>query len=136
MEHLNDMMRLVGEELATFANSNVVVGTPIEFSTATVVPISRVSIGLGGGGLGGQGEGKVKSASTQMSNAEAAGGASTGAARVRPIAVVVFTDQSVDVLAIPEKIRKRDRIFDVLPDVVEKVTNLFPSRKTEVEPEK
>ena len=100
MEHLDDMMRLVGEELATFANSNVVVGTPIEFANSTVVTISRVTIGLAGGGAGGEGEGKVKKTSKDT-NVVGAGGVSTGAAKVRPIAVVVFTEPHFEIHAGP-----------------------------------
>jgi uncharacterized spore protein YtfJ len=133
VEHLDDMMRLVGEELATFANSNVVVGTPIEFSNATVVTISRVSIGLAGGGAGGEGEGKVKTASKD-SALEGAGGASTGAARVRPIAVVVFTEDDVAVLPIPEKTNRRDKWLEMIPDIVQKVSNItFRKRETDEE---
>jgi uncharacterized spore protein YtfJ len=135
MEDLDVMMRLVGEELGTFANASVVVGQPIEFSTATVVPISRVSIGIAGGGAGGEGEGKVK-ASSGTTHGEGAGGASTGAARVRPIAIIVFTEKKVDVLVVPENPTRRDKLLDMVPDLVQRLTKILtrrPSEKSDAE---
>ncbi len=118
---LNDMMRFVGEELATFANNDAVVGSPIELGNVTVVPISRVSIALGGGGAGSHGAGKL-TAKEQKTAGEGAGGASTGAARVRPIAVAVFTEKRVEVLTIPDSSRRRDKMFDMIPDLISRFT--------------
>jgi len=138
VDNLDDMMRLVGEELATFANSNVVVGSPIEFSTATVVPISQISIALAGGGGGGQGEGRLTKAAAQvkkkdLSRGEGAMGGSSGAARVRPVAVVVFTQGGVDVLTIPSRSRKRDKLIDMIPEVVNKFVGSTPEEPPELE---
>jgi uncharacterized spore protein YtfJ len=139
VEQLDDMMRLVGEELASFANSNVVVGSPIEFSTATVVPISQVSIALAGGGGFGQGEGKLSKAEAKvkkrdLTKGEGAAGGSTGAARVRPVAVVVFTEGSVDVLTVPDKSRRHDKLLDLIPDIVAKFAKSTPGASSDKEP--
>ena len=57
MEQVQGIIEQVTNTLTDIAQSDVVVGTPLQLGSVTVVPISRVSAGLGGGG--GQGQGDV-----------------------------------------------------------------------------
>jgi uncharacterized spore protein YtfJ len=130
MEHLNDILELVSEQLSSVASSDAVVGVPIELGSVTVVPLSRVSIGFGGGG--GEGEGSVRphqkskkkggpTIELELQPGKGQGGGSGGGAKVRPVAVIVFGEDGVQILPIPNKRGKLHRLLDKIPDLVERV---------------
>jgi uncharacterized spore protein YtfJ len=108
----------VGERLAETAQSDVVVGTPIELGGVTVVPLSRVSLGLGAGGGTGEGNGAQRG----KHPGSGTGGGSGGGAKVRPVAVAVFTAEGVEILQIPERKGRLDKLLDQLPPLVEKLS--------------
>ena len=60
MEDLNQMIDDLGEQLGEVANSDLVVGSPIELGPVTIVPLSEVGVGFGGGGGGGEDAGNKK----------------------------------------------------------------------------
>jgi uncharacterized spore protein YtfJ len=122
MEHIKDIMQLVGDRLASAAKSDVVVGQPLELGAVTVVPLSRVSIGVGAGGGSGHGDfSKTSKNPRHPATGKGEGGGTGGAAKVRPVGVVVFTADGVEVLSIPAKRGKLDKLFDSIPGLIEKV---------------
>ena len=117
MDQINEIIAQVGERLAATATSEVVVGAPMQMGNLTVVALSRVSIGLGaGGGLG--------EASGEPAPGKGQGGGTGGGAKVRPVAVILFSETDVQVFPIPEKVGKLDRLIDAIPGLVEKVQRL------------
>lgn len=125
MDHVEGILSLLGEQFETFSNSDVVVGTPIELGSATVVPLSRVSVGLGAGG--GVGEGCANGAGGKHAKngpGKGKGGGGGGGAKVRPVAVAVFTEAGVEVLPIPNKRGKLDKLLDNLPALIERVKKI------------
>jgi uncharacterized spore protein YtfJ len=119
MEHIKEIMNQVGERLAQSAQSDLVVGVPIELGGVTVVPLSRVSLGLGAGGGSGTGESPHKG---RHPGGTGTGGATGGGAKVRPVAVAVFTADGVEILRIPERKGRLDKLLDQLPPLVEKIS--------------
>ena len=122
MSNVVELVEMVTGKLSTFASSDVVVGAPIELGKTTIVPLSRLSIGFGAGGGGG--EGKAGAARTAKKRGGRGKGSVTGGgggARVRPVGVAVITDAGVDIIPIPGPKGVIDRIFDLLPDLVDKV---------------
>jgi uncharacterized spore protein YtfJ len=99
----------------------VVIGSPIELGELTIVPISRISIGIGAGG----GEGRGASPERRkkhggFGSGKGTGGATGGAGKVRPVAVAVIREESVEVLPVDEKTGKLDRLLDKIPDLIER----------------
>lgn len=74
----NILKDLVGE-LKSLANTGTVVGAPVTAGEFTLIPISRVSLGVGAGG--GAGETEKKSSTGE-------GGGGGGGIRVIPVALV------------------------------------------------
>ena len=110
----------MAETLSDTAKSDVVVGKEIELGSVKVVPLSRVSVGFGGGGGEGDqqfGPGKDKKTGNQKGKGIGVG--SGGGAKVRPVGVIVFTEDSVRVEGIPDKKGPFDKIFDKIPDIIE-----------------
>jgi len=125
MEHIQDLIETISDKLTGVAQSDVVVGDPIELDGVTVVPLSRVSLGFGGGG--GEGEGEIHGhrgrpgKKPRGGKGKGTGGGSGGGAKVRPVGVLVFTDAGVEVHVIKDKKGLVDKIFDKVPDIIDMV---------------
>jgi uncharacterized spore protein YtfJ len=123
MEQVNELFEIVSRQLGAVAQSDVVVGTPVKLGAWTVVPVSRITIGLGAGGGTGDGDmqhhhhGK-KPCSGQ---GQGTGGGGGGGGRVRPVAVLVLGPDGVEVLPIPNKTGKLDRLMDKLPEWIDRM---------------
>jgi len=120
MQAIIDLISLVAGKLEETANSDVVVGEPITIGGVTIVPLSRLSVGLGGGG--GEGEGDAP----QHRRHKGGRGKGTGqvagiGARVRPVAVAIFSETGVEVLPIADKKGFFDKIMEKVPDVIDLV---------------
>lgn len=121
MQAILDLIALVAGKLEETAHSDIVVGEPILLSGVTLVPLSRLSIGLGGGG--GEGQGDVAhhhgKKSFKGGKGQGAGQIAGIGARVRPVAVAVFSDTGVEVLPIADKKGFFDKIMEKVPDVID-----------------
>ena len=109
MEHVEEIIEQVSGTLADLARSDVVVGDPMQVGNVMVVPICRVSAGFGGGGETGSG-----------GALSAQGAGSGGGALVRPVAVVIFREEGVEILPIPERQGKLEKLLDQIPSLIEK----------------
>lgn len=128
MDHVKGLLELIEERLGPYSNSDIVVGTPIELGEATVVPLCRVSIGLGAGG--GIGSGKCEGARRGKDRpGKGIGGGTGGGATLRPVAVAVFTEDDVEIVPIPNPKGKIDKLLDYIPDLVERITEATEGKK-------
>ena len=122
MQHVTDILDLVGNKLDGVANNNVVIGKPMELGKVTVVPVSRVHMGFGGGG--GQGEGEHphhRGKGKQCHRGKGLGGGGGGGGKVRPVGVIVFKETGVEVLAVPDKQGVFEKLFEKIPELAEKL---------------
>lgn len=120
MEQLKELMGLVLGRVEKVAKSDIVVGDPITMGDVTIVPLSRLTMGFGGGGGEGEGEAQqTKRGRSRKSKGKGKGGGSGMGAKVRPVGVVVFGPDGVDVHPIPAKKGLLDKIFDRIPEVIE-----------------
>jgi len=103
---LETIMKTVMEELKQIAKTETVVGKEIIAGNATIIPVSKVSIGVAGGG----GSGKE--------NKESAG--IGGGASIEPIAFIVVTDGKAQILHLKDKDTTLDKIIGYVPDVLDK----------------
>ncbi|MBI5498860.1 MAG: hypothetical protein HY907_01345 [Deltaproteobacteria bacterium] len=133
MEGILQLVELVSGKVSEFSKSDVVVGEPVVAGNVTLVTLSRVGVGFGGGGGEGEGDfadghphhghgpgcGKADGKSDVGFEGKGTGGGAGAGGKVRPVAVVAFTPDGVQVLSIPDKKGIVDKIFDRLPDVIE-----------------
>lgn len=119
MKPVIDLIHLISGQLEEAAQSDVVVGQPIELGAITLVPLSRLSVGLGLGG--GEGDGEVHSGGRRRRRSKGRGlGAGAGmGAKVRPVAVAIFSESGVEVLPIADRKGTLDRIFDKIPEIID-----------------
>jgi len=120
VQQVQQIIEQVTNSLGDVAQSDVVVGAPLEVGGVTLVPISRVSAGFGG--AGGEGEGDMPSSGKKKVEGTGAGrgGGSAGGAVVRPVAVAVFGADGVEILPIAEKQGKLAKLLDQIPDLIER----------------
>jgi uncharacterized spore protein YtfJ len=122
MQSIEKLVEEITKQLGEIAQSDIVVGQPVAVGGVTAVPISRISVGFGGGG--GQGEGnphdhKHAADKDKSRRGKGIGGGSGGGAKVRPMAVAVFSDAGVEILPIGEKKGKLEALLERIPDWVE-----------------
>ena len=131
MEKKNPLNEVLQESMAKvreMVDTNTILGQPIQTADGvTLIPISRVSFGFGGGGTA-FGSKKEPAADPNLGTALGAG------VKVEPVSFLIIKDGSVRVLPVAAPaVNTVDRIVEMVPDVVDKVSG-FIRKKTE-EPE-
>lgn len=118
MDHVVNILDAVALQLEKVAQSDVVVGRPVPIGECTVVPVSRVSIGMGAGGGSGEGDAQHHK-KHNMGRGKGTGGGAGGGGKVRPVAVLVFGPTGLQVLPIANRPGRLDRVIEKLPDWIE-----------------
>lgn len=123
MEHVNELFEIVSQQLGAVAQSDIVVGSPLSLGAWTVVPISRVTVGMGAGGGTGEGEPHYHHHGKKQctGSGQGTGGGGGGGGKVRPVAVLVLGPDGVQVLSIPNKAGQLDRLMDKLPEWIDRM---------------
>ena len=121
---INDMLQESMAKLRELADTNTIVGQPNTTPDGvTLIPISRVSLGVGGGGSI---FGKKKDA-----NPEGNLGAGMGAGvTIAPVAFLIVKDgftRMMPVAAPP--MNTVDRVVEMAPDVIDKVTGFIEKQQ-------
>ena len=121
---VNELMAETIRRIREVVDANTVVGEPIVAGEITLVPVSKISFGFGTGGseFGGK-------APKPLGENPFGGGGGAGV-KVTPVCFLVVNGTSVKVLAVdaaPET--SLDRVVDMIPDVVNKITGLMEEKK-------
>ncbi len=115
-----EILKDLVEELKSLAKTETIVGAPFTAGEFTVVPISRVSLGVGAGGGSGGAEKKA---------AIGEGGGGGGGIRVRPVALVAVRGGELNVHLLGHGATLAHS-FEKMPDLVERgLEKLFESWK-------
>jgi uncharacterized spore protein YtfJ len=118
----NILKDLVGE-LKSLAKTETVVGAPVTFGEFTVMPISRVTLGVGAGG--GAGETEKKSATGE-------GGGGGGGIRVIPVALVSVRGSELNVHMLGRGASLGHTVRKV-PDLLESLLDRWEAREVRKE---
>lgn len=132
MDFIIDLVKLVSGKLEEATNSDIVVGQPIDLGAVTIVPLSRLTVGLGV--AGGAGEGEMKGSGKSKGKwrggrGKGVGGGSGMGAKVRPVGLAIFTDSGVEVLPISNKKGIIDRLLEKIPKIVEMVEDVQEGKR-------
>ena len=120
---LSELMKTTMEHIKTMADANTIIGTPIHAEGVTLIPVSRMSFGVGGGGS--EFSTKAGAPTTNF------GGGSAASAKLEPVAfLVVREDGSVKLLPVaPPPATTVDRVIETVPEVVDKVTGFIEKQQ-------
>lgn len=126
MEKKNSLGELIAttmEHLRTVSDTNSIIGTPIQADGVTLIPISKLSVGVAGGGT----EFSTKKQTTGEANF---GGGSGASAKLEPVAFLVVQNGGVRLLPVNQTpITSFERVIETMPEVVDKVTDYLDRQK-------
>ena len=142
---LNELVDTALDNLRGLVDANTVIGEPIvTASGTTVVPVSKISIGIAGGGN------DYSQKAEQNGKVNFSGGGGTGLTMIPLAFLVISADGSVELLNIANPTGKKgaeaaakpapdlgsaiETIIDKAPDTIMKIKDIFTKKKTE-EPE-
>ena len=123
---VSELMRSTIEKVHELADTNTIVGQPIHTPDGvTLIPISRISFGVGSGG-GDYGKAPK----------ENFGGGGGAGVKIDPVAFLIIKDGITRVLpvAVPP-VTTVDRIIDMAPDLMDKAEKFLEKKKAEKEQE-
>lgn len=121
---IGQLLKDTMEQVRAMADADVIVGTPIQAEGVTLIPVSRMSIGVGGGGT------EFSTKKQQIGGDNAFGGGSAASAKLEPVAFLVIRDGTVKMLPVGgAPVTTMDRVVELVPEVVDKVTDFIQTQK-------
>ncbi len=122
-QNLPNMLDKTIEKIREMVSVNSVIGDPITTPDGvTIIPVSKVSVGVGGGGSD-----FVSKHENKGDNPF--GGGAGGGVKVTPVAFLVVKEGNVRVLPIPAPANSTaDRIVEQVPDVLERISDFIESK--------
>ena len=122
-QNLPNMLENTISKIRDMVDVNSVIGDPITTPDGvTIIPVSKVSVGFGGGGS------DFVSKNPNKQENPFGGGAGAGV-KVTPIAFLIVKDGNVRMLPVAAPANTTaDRIVDLVPDFLDKVSNFIDSR--------
>ena len=103
------------EKVRELVDVNTIVGEPVKVdSEISIIPISRVTYGFASGG----------SDFPSKSNAELFGGGGGAGITITPVAFLVLKNGEVSLKHITANDNAAERIVNMIPDVIDKVTEI------------
>lgn len=116
-----DLIKTLLEGFKAVAKTETIVGEGIKAGEFTVLPISKISLGIGAG-----------AGIEQIKASGGGGGAGGGGICVEPIAFLVIRDGEVSVLNLRRMPAMVEAFFGKIPDMLEKAADVIRGkRKTE-----
>lgn len=121
---INEMMSTTMEKIRSMMDANTIIGDPIQAEGVTLIPVSRLSFGFASGGS----DFITKNQKPELNNTF--GGASGASAKMEPVAFLIVRGDSVKLLPVdPPASNTVDRVIEVVPEVVDKVTEFLEKNK-------
>ena len=122
-QNLPNMLDNTIAKLREMIDVNSVVGTPITTADGvTIIPVSKVSVGLGGGGS------DFVSKNVNHQENPFGGGVAAGI-KVTPVAFLIVKDGNVRMLPVAAPANTTaDRIVELVPDTLDKIAAFIDSR--------
>lgn len=123
-QNLPNMLNNTITKVREMLDANSVVGEPIVTADGvTIIPISKISVGLAGGG--------TDFVSKNVNRHENPFGGGVGAGvKVTPIAFLVIKEGSVRMLPVATPANTTaDRLVEMIPDTLDKIADFIDSRK-------
>lgn len=120
---INEMMATTIQKVRDLVDANTIIGQPIVAGDITLIPISKLSFGFGTGGS----EFAVKNQKPEQDNAFGGGGGA--GVKITPVAFLAVNGESVKLLpmAAPAD-TTMDRIVEMVPDLLDKITDFFEKK--------
>lgn len=121
-EKLPNMLDKTIAKIREMVDVNSVIGDPITTPDGvTILPVSKISVGVGGGG-------------SDFAKNQAFGGGVGGGVKVTPVCFLIIKDGAVRMMPVAQPASTTaDRIVEMVPDTIDKLTAFFENKKAEAE---
>jgi len=113
-----DLIKTLLEGFKAVAKTETIVGEGIKAGEFTILPVSKISLGIGAG-----------AGTEQIKTSGGSGGAGGGGICVEPIAFLVVKEWEVSILNLRRGAAMIEAFFGKIPDMVEKAVNIVKGRK-------
>ena len=126
---IGDLMETTMQRIREMVDANTIIGTPITTADGiTLIPISKVSFGFASGGS------DIPAKQSQPSPSNTFGGGSGAGVHITPVAFLIVQGTSIKLLNVsPPASTTVDRIIELVPEVIDKVGDLFKKEPDETE---
>ena len=118
---LNELMKTTMDHLKGVTDANTIIGAPIHTDGVTLIPVSKLSVGVGGGGT--EFSTKNQSAGSNF------GGGSAASAKLEPVAFLIVQNGGVKLLPVNANPSGLIKVVDTVPEVVDKVTDFIDKQQ-------
>ena len=121
---IGDLMNATMQKIREIADVNTIVGQPIQAEGVTIIPVSKVSMGFASGGS----DFTTKNQKPESDNSF--GGGSGAGINITPVAFLVVKGDTVKLLPVtPPAGGTVDRVVEMVPEVVDKVTGFIEKQQ-------
>ncbi|OJU09555.1 MAG: sporulation protein YtfJ [Clostridiales bacterium 43-6] len=121
--HIQGIMNTTMDKIKSMASADTIIGEQINLPEGvTLIPVSKVSYGFASGG----------SDFPSKTNASLFGGGGGAGMTITPIAVMVVKDGNVKIMHIDSSPNSTDKIVSLVPELFDKVVDLFKKDKKNV----
>ena len=129
MSHpINELMSTTMEKIRTMVDSNTIIGAPVQADGVTLIPVSKLSFGFASGGS------DFTTKTQKAAQANPFGGGGGASVKLEPVAFLVVKDGSVRLMSVaPPASNTVDRVIEMVPEVVDKVTDFLDKKKEDKE---
>ena len=123
--NISEMLASTMEKMQKMVDVNTIVGAPVDVGGGvTIVPISKVHIGMGGGGT------DFATKNALAAKKDPFGGGLGAGVSIDPVAFLVIRGDSVRMLPVAEPASTTvDRIVEQAPDLLDKLNGFLEGRK-------
>ena len=118
---VNKIMENTLQKMKEMVDVSTIIGDPIVTDEATLIPVSKVTYGFTSGGTD----------LPSKQNAELFGGAGGGGISISPVAFIVIQDGKCRMMQINNYTSSADRAIAMIPELVDRLTELLEVKKTE-----
>jgi sporulation protein YtfJ len=123
---VNKIMESTLDKMREMVDVSTIIGEPFTTGDTTLIPVSKVSYGFTSGGT---------DLPSKQGN-ELFGGAGGGGISITPVAFICIQDGKVRMMQISNYTSSADRAIAMIPELVDKLTELIAAKKEDGEEEK
>ena len=128
---IGDLMGEIVDKVREIADANTIVGQPIVTGEVTIIPISRLSVGVGSGGT------EFGSKHKKPEDISCFGGGAGPGINLIPVGFLVVKDGSVKLLPVaPPAATTVDRVVEMVPEAIDKITDFIEKQQEKKKAEK
>ena len=128
---IGDLMGEIVDKVREIADANTIVGQPIVTGEVTIIPISRLSVGVGSGGT------EFGSKHKKPEDNSCFGGGAGAGINLIPVGFLVVKDGSVKLLPVaPPAATTVDRVVEMMPEAIDKITDFIEKQQEKKKAEK